>query len=109
MSVGAAAPPGRVFAVDWSGAKSGFKRKIWIAEVTSDGLVRLECGRGRGDVRDFLIDEAARDPSFVVGFDFAFSFPAWFVEREGCASGAAFWRRVRERGEGWLEDPEPPF
>ena len=41
----------------------------------------------------------------VVGFDFCFSFPAWFVRDEhGVASGPEFWRRVVEEGhvERWL-------
>jgi hypothetical protein len=41
----------------------------------------------------------------VVGFDFCFSFPAWFVRDEhGVASGPEFWKRVVEEGYGerWL-------
>lgn len=101
--------PNRTFAVDWSGAKSGFKRKIWLAEVKDGDLVRLESGRSREEVRDVLIAEAASDPHFVVGFDFAFSFPASFVRGTDSADGPAFWRHVRRHGEGWLDRAEPPF
>ncbi len=37
--------PIRVLAVDWSGAKSGARKKIWLAEVVDGGMTRLESGR----------------------------------------------------------------
>ena len=48
---------------------------------------------------------AAETPRMVVGFDFCFSFPEWFVHGEhGCRSGPEFWRVVTEQhGERWLE------
>jgi hypothetical protein len=42
----------------------------------------------------------------VVGFDFCFSFPAWFVRDEhGMDSAPAFWQRVVDEGhsEAWLQ------
>jgi hypothetical protein len=47
---------------------------------------------------------ARETPRMVVGLDFCFSFPAWFVRGEmGCVDGPAFWELVeREHGERWL-------
>jgi hypothetical protein len=39
----------------------------------------------------------------VVGFDFSFSYPVWFLKELGIASAAEFWRVVAEgQGERWL-------
>lgn len=77
----------RIIAVDWSGATAGADRKIWLAEVENRELVRLECGRGREALAEHLIAEASRDPELVVGIDFAFSLPAWFLEQRGLSKG----------------------
>jgi len=62
-------------AVDWSGALSGERRKIWIAEATGGKLLRLEPGLSRAEICNYLVERAERDPPIVVGLDFAFSFP----------------------------------
>jgi len=103
----------RVVAVDWSGDRSdaGQRRKIWAAVWTASvtgkvdgGRVMLEGGRTRAEVGEWLIALARETPRMVVGLDFCFSFPAWFVRGEmGCADGPAFWELVeREHGERWL-------
>ena len=103
----------RVVAVDWSGDRSaaGQRKKIWAGVWTADaarrvlgGSVRLEGGRTRMEVAEWLIEMARETPRMVVGFDFCFSFPAWFVRGEmGCEDGPAFWDLVaREHGERWL-------
>jgi hypothetical protein len=48
-------------------------------------------------------------PRMVVGLDFCFSFPAWFVRGEmGCADGPAFWELVAGgQGEQWLARGNP--
>ena len=39
----------------------------------------------------------------VVGFDFTFSYPAWFLRELGIGSGPEFWRFVADgQGERWL-------
>jgi len=104
----------RVVAVDWSGDRStaGQRRKIWAGQWTASatgrvlgGSVRLESGRTRDELCDWLIALAGETPRMVVGFDFCFSFPEWFVRGEmGCADGPAFWELVtREHGERWLD------
>src|ERR1035438_6582954 len=114
----------RVVAVDWSGDKgSGQRKKIWAGVWTADptrddeavmngapsgrvygGRVTLEGGRTRAEVAEWLIEMARESPRMVVGFDFCFSFPEWFVRGEmGCADAPAFWELVeREHGERWL-------
>lgn len=100
----------RLLALDWSGIRGpGQRRTIWLAEVRDSRLVRLENGRSRDEVADHLIAEAARDPRFVVGFDFAFSFPAWFLAARGLPDAPALWDLAARAGEGWLRDCAPPF
>ncbi len=45
----------------------------------------------------------------AIGLDFAFSFPAWFLEHIGVAGAPELWARVAERSEAWLAACEPPF
>ena len=103
----------RVVAVDWSGDRSaaGQRRKIWagvwtasVTEKVDGGRVTLEGGRTREEVGEWLIGLARETPRMVVGLDFCFSFPAWFVRGEmGCADGPAFWELVADgMGERWL-------
>ncbi|MCH9651896.1 MAG: DUF429 domain-containing protein [Deltaproteobacteria bacterium] len=101
--------PQRVIAVDWSGAKRQFRKKIWAAVVGPTGLTTLEDGRSREQVRDWLIEEREKDPNFVVGLDFAFSFPSWFVQSKGCSNAPEFWEYVSREGEAWLTELRRPF
>lgn len=99
----------RVIAIDWSGAKSGARSRIWLAEVRDGRLTRLEPGRDRGEVIAHVIDDARTDPDVVVGFDFQFAFPSWFTEQQGATSIEELWDLVEERGEKWLRDCPHPF
>ena len=99
----------RMFAVDWSGAVKGAAKKIRIAEVANRQPQRLECGRTREQVAQFFIDEAARDARFVVGFDFAFSFPSSFFDGRGITSTLQLWELVEHDGETWLAECASPF
>ena len=98
----------RVIAVDWSGDKKSARRKIWVAEAAGDQLARLEAGRDRAAMVAWLVSEAHIEPNIVVGLDFAFSFPAWFVAIHG-GTARGFWAEAEREGEGWLERCEPPF
>jgi hypothetical protein len=80
--------------------------------------VRLEGGRTRRELVDLLILEAARDPSLVVGFDFAFSLPGWYLRERGLTASALWAALAAERLTPamqqvglarWLSAPEPPF
>ena len=80
------------------------KRGLDGAPDAFGGRVTLEGGRTRSEMAAWLIAMARETPRMVVGFDFCFSFPAWFVRGEmGCADAPAFWELVeREHGERWL-------
>lgn len=98
----------RVIAVDWSGAFKRAEKRIWLAEA-NNGLVRLENGRNREELAEHLVREAERDPRVIVGFDFAFSLPAWFLEERGLSSGRDLWKLADGEAEGWLSECQPPF
>ena len=112
LADGSPAAVERVVAVDWSGDRSegGQRKKIWAGVWTADesspvcgGTVRLEAGRTRRELADWLISLAAETPRMVVGIDCCFSFPEWFLAEHGCGSVFEFWARVAEgRGEEWL-------
>jgi len=101
----------RVVGIDWSGRvdAAGQRRHIWAGVWTEDAggkvSVRLEAGRTREEITAWLIELARETPRMVVGFDFCFSFPAWFVRDEHrVGSAPEFWRRVVAEGFGerWL-------
>ena len=100
--------PSTVIGIDWSGRvdAAGQRRHI-VAAVWRAGGVRIESGRTRDEVTGWLIGLAERDPALVVGFDFCFSFPAWFVQETGARSAPEFWRTVQEHGERWLARESP--
>ena len=99
----------RAIAVDWSGARTGERRAIWLAEAVGGRLVRLEGGRTREEVVAHLLGEAARDPDLVAGLDFAFSLPEWFLRQRGIDDAGGAWELVTREGEAWLTNPQPPF
>jgi hypothetical protein len=101
----------RVVAVDWSGdhSASGQKRKIWAGVWTAadpgrvdGGHVTLQSGRTREEVCAWLIAMARETPRMVVGVDFCFSYPEWFVAEHKARSATEFWQIAVEHGEHWL-------
>jgi hypothetical protein len=101
----------RVIAVDWSGDARTARRHIWLAEAvaTCPGrLVRLEAGRDRQEIADHLA-HLASDDDLVIGFDFAFSFPRWFIDSLEVHTAPELWAHVAQCGEGWLDACESPF
>ena len=105
----AAAVTPRVLAIDWSGAVSGAAEKTWLAEVVDGRLVRLENGRSREELARHLPAAARTDPRMVVGLDFAFSLPAWFLEAKGLDAAPALWALAESEVEGWLAACAWPF
>ena len=92
----------RFVAIDWSGAKGRRHKGIAIALAGPDGaprLVRPGHVWSRADVAEWLVREAAREPT-LFGFDFSFAPP--FVERGAYLPGEtgvpedarAFWAYV---------------
>lgn len=101
--------PTRVIAIDWSGKLKRSEDFIWRAVAEEGTLTELEDGLNREGIIKWLVDEASRDPRFVVGFDFAFSFPESFARSElGCRDVGAVWESAERHGEGWLVGG-PPF
>jgi hypothetical protein len=82
---------------------------MWLAEARDRSLARLERGRDRDRLVDHLLDLAARESALVVGLDFAFSFPAWFLRTIGVASAPEAWDLAAREGESWLERCDPPL
>lgn len=101
----------KVITVDWSGDANvrGQYDHIWAATVEDGQLTDLSNGRTRGGVTDYLISVTAPSDGLVVGIDFAFSFPAWFLHRHGFEQVGQMWDLVAREGEHWLSRCEPPF
>jgi hypothetical protein len=101
----------QVVAVDWSGAATGAgqRRHIWAAVARHGQLVELRNGRDRGEVIDSLVAAAQGEEELVVGLDFAFSFPAWFLGQHGLETVASLWDLVAREGEQWLRQCQTPF
>jgi predicted nuclease with RNAse H fold len=109
----------RIIAIDWSG-RSGHeqRRTLWLAETIEGELVRLENGRTRAEIIDALVAEKDRDPHLIVGFDFAFSLPAWYV-RDRELTARTLWLALAEEAltpamrrlglARWMNTPEAPF
>ena len=97
-----------VIAIDWSGAKRP-KNKIWIAEANNGSLSRLEPVASREQALKQVIEQLARDSRTIVGLDFAFSMPAWFLGSLGVLSVLELWKVVAEKEEGWLQECASPF
>lgn len=98
-----------VLAVDWSGRRTGEGRYLWTAEAADGVLLGLACGRTRTQLTDDLVARAAHAPPPVVGFDFSFSLPAWFLDERGFADAPDLWAAATRDGEDWLRDCAPPF
>jgi len=106
-------------AIDWSGRSGAEQRRaLWLAEVMDDQLVRLEGGRTRAEIIELLIAEADRDPDLIVGFDFAFSLPAWYLQERqltprqlwALLAHEALTPTMRRLGLArWMNSPELPF
>jgi hypothetical protein len=99
----------RCVAVDWSGRVTGAQRFIWIAEAVDGRLTVLEDGRDREEAIDWVIARAATYPELVAGFDFAFSFPAWYCQTRGWRDGPSVWRAMAAEGEALLATCPDPF
>lgn len=102
-------PPDRAIAVDWSGAATGGGRRSWLAEVSRGELIFLEGGWTADRLVSWLVGRAERDPSLVIGLDFAFSFPAWFVRARLGGSVEGTWSEAERNGESWLRGGLSPF
>lgn len=98
-------------AIDWSGAAERAEKKIWLAESRDGLLRRVENGRDRTAITQHLVELARGDSELIVGLDFAFSLPAWFLRARGIPSAHELWARMAAgECEEWLREPlSPPF
>jgi hypothetical protein len=109
----------RVMAIDWSGRSGPDQRRaLWLAEAVDGELVRLEGGRTRAELIELLIAEADRDPNLIVGFDFAFALPAWYLQQRQLTArqlwallgDEALTPAMRQLGlTRWMNQPDLPF
>lgn len=99
----------RVIAIDWSGEAQGGAKKIWLAEVVDGSLVRLENGRKQDAVVTHLVDHAKYHPEVVIGLDFAFSLPAWYLRERGWANVRELWAGADRDANDWLAACEWPL
>lgn len=99
----------RVVAVDWSGSVSARGRTTWVCEVRGGEPVFLRCGFTAPLLGDLLCAWAETTPDMVVGLDFAFAPPAWYMRRQGWESAHDLWRDAATHADAWLADCAPPF
>ena len=101
----------RYMAVDWSGnARKSVQRKaIRLAMAEEGRLVRLEGGRTRDEMIDLLVGEIKSGGSTFIGFDFAFSFPQWYLQERQLDSVENLWKLAAQEQEEWLNGRTWPF
>jgi hypothetical protein len=92
-----------VIAIDWSGRARGEADHLWLAEAGPDGLVRLEGGARRREELVGHLLSLSGEP-VVVGLDFAFSFPAWYVRERGWTAVREVWSAIVDEGELLLDE-----
>jgi len=101
--------PRQIVAVDWSGRRSAVGAHLWIACSAWDGAIVLEHGMDRDAAIAHLVGLVEREPSTLIGLDFAFSFPSWFFDHRGVTDVFGMWTHVAEHAERWLVDCPWPF
>ena len=101
----------KCIAVDWSGAKDigGQRKNIWLGEAVNCELLRLEGGRTRNEVVDILVKAIQSQENLVIGLDFAFSFPQWYLEWRKLSSVCELWELAGEEGGDWIQNMTCPF
>jgi hypothetical protein len=102
-------PARSVIAVDWSGNAADRGTNLWLAQCVDGELVDLRGGWTRQAVIRHILETIEVEPATVVGLDFSFGFPAWFVDRQGWSSASEMWADVGRLGEEWLRNCQPPF
>ncbi len=101
--------PGEAIAVDWSGSAHPAGHLV-LAVARLGRLVHLEAPRSREHAISAVVERARTVAGpVVVGLDFSFSLPAWFLRRRGLAAATELWPVVATEGEDWLARCDPPF
>jgi hypothetical protein len=101
--------------VDWSGADGAPAQRaaIWLAVVREGALCELTPRLTRAEAVERVIALAGLHPRTVVGLDFAFSLPRWWLAEQGFAAADDVWRWTAQRAaadrRGWLHKLPEPF
>ncbi|MDX6644284.1 MAG: hypothetical protein QOK40_11 [Miltoncostaeaceae bacterium] len=101
--------------VDWSGADADAAQRaaIWLAVVRDGELCELTPRLTRVEAVERVAALAGLHPRTVVGLDFAFSLPRWWLAEQGFAAADELWRWAAARAEadrnGWLRQLPDPF
>ncbi|MFY9614729.1 MAG: hypothetical protein WAT58_04955 [Candidatus Dormiibacterota bacterium] len=95
--------------VDWSGNAKQARKYTWTGVVRDGELADLSSGRDREELAAHLANLAAADEHTVIGIDFAFSMPSWFLAERGLSSAHELWDLAAAEGEEWLASCLPPF
>jgi hypothetical protein len=95
-------------AIDWSGAARS-SRAIAVARARDGELLELLHGVSREGAIRHVIEIASDKRDLVVGLDFAFSMPAWFLHERGLGTAEELWALAAAEGEAWLAACAPPF
>lgn len=96
-------------AIDWSGAVTRAASRIWVARAVSGTLTALFAPGSREAVCEVLLERRRSDTPCLVGLDFSFSVPQWYVEARGWKDVHEVWAAARDDGERWLRECTPPF
>jgi hypothetical protein len=88
--------PGRAIAIDWSGRAdaAGQRAAIWTAVGEAGELRSLANGRDRGEAVAAALAAIEREPATLLGLDFAFSWPRWYLRRERLSAPEEAWARA---------------
>lgn len=98
-------------AVDWSGAAgpTTVSKHICLARARDGRLLELVVGLSRDRAVAAIIERALLPGRVIVGLDFGFSMPAWYLLERGIGSACELWRSAAVEGEQWLSRCDPPF
>jgi hypothetical protein len=101
----------QAIAVDWSGRadRAGQRRAIWTACARGGELAALRTGRDRREAVDALLGAVAGEPATIVGLDFAFSWPRWYLDEQGLAGPEDAWAHAGALADRPSRDLPPPF
>jgi hypothetical protein len=95
-------------AVDWSGAARP-AGKLAFAEVVDGDFQSVRPFDSREEVASELLRQCRQTPDTIIGLDFAFSMPEWFLTERRCSTVIDLWQLVENEGETWLRDCSKPF
>ena len=115
--VGGSAGSTTCIGIKWSGVADPKKAgaKIWRAVVRDGELVFLGNGLGQHATGSWLVEVAEASPTMVVGADFGFSLPDWYMQDQGLHSATDLWdlcagvESAKGVGSQWPRSLPPPF